>query len=486
MFGVQREMSGEVDPRRRRPGERDTCAVASVPPSVQGSVLLGCTRDLQRDQLGTYARAMAAHGDIARFRVGPPGIGFTFDAVFAPEGARQVLAADSAHYVKDAPVISEFTHFLGDGLLVSKGERWRSHRRIVQPLFTRRAVANHVDAVTAAAGDLVSWCEADAAADRPIDLHQLAMRYALRALGAAAFRDDIAQSLPTLREVLPPLGEHLKRRSLAPLRSPHWWPSPKNRRAERIRKPVWGVADSLIADRRAAGAEGDDLLSRLLAARDPETGQGLTDDDVRDEVIIFLVAGHETTGSALAFALHLLGRHQEVQDRVRSEVLAAAGEQGSARDDLDRLPYTAHVINEAMRLYPPAHTVVRRAVDDTELLGYHVEKGGILAVNIWGIHHRPTVWSEPFRFSPDRFESGQAAGERSRTVSGYRHLPFGGGPRACIGEHLAMAELVAAVAAIVRRYRLRSLLEVPRIEVDLALRPGGSLPCRFEPVGPRP
>ena len=236
---MERSSGDEVDPRSRRAEERDTCTVASVPPSVRGSVILGCTRDLQRDQLGTYARAMAAHGDIASFRIGPPGIGFTFDAVFAPEGARQVLAADSAHYVKDAPVITEFAHFLGNGLLVSRGERWRSHRRIVQPLFTRRAVANHLDAVTAAAGDLVAWCEADAAAGRPIDLHLLSMRYALHALGGAVFGEDVVQAAPTLREALPPLGEHLKRRSLAPLRIPHWWPSPKNRRAEQIRKAVW-------------------------------------------------------------------------------------------------------------------------------------------------------------------------------------------------------------------------------------------------------
>ncbi|HEV3401942.1 MAG TPA: cytochrome P450 [Acidimicrobiales bacterium] len=452
-----------------------------VPPSAPGSLLLGSARDLQRDQLGTYARAMGAYGDIARFRVGPPGIGFTFDAVFAPEGAHQVLAADSAHYIKDAPVIGEFRHFLGDGLLVSEGERWRRDRRIVQPLFTRRAVSTHLDTVAAAAADLVSWCEADAVADRAIDLHQLAMRYALHALGHTVFGDDIVEAAPILRTVLPSLGEHLKRRSLAPLRSPHWWPSPANRRAERIRRVVWDLADGLIAHRRAQGAHGNDLLSRLLSAGDPETGEGLSDDDVRDEAIIFLIAGHETTGSALAFTLYLLGRHQEVQERVRAEALEAAGD-GAADDyDIDQLPYTHHVVNEAMRLYPPAHTVVRRAAQDTELLGYPVEKGRIVAVNIWGIHHRPTVWADPSRFSPERFAATAHAGE-ARRRAGYTHLPFAGGRRACIGEHLAMAELVVAVAALARRYRLRSPLDVPDIEVDLALRPRGSLPCRFEPL----
>jgi cytochrome P450 len=451
-----------------------------TPPPAGGSFLLGSTLDLQRDQLGTYARAMAEHGDIAHFRIGPPRIGFEFDAVFAPEGARQVLAADASHYVKDAPVIGEFRHFLGNGLLVSEGERWRRDRRIAAPLFTRRAVAGHLGVVASAASDLVGWCEEDAAAQRPIDLAELSMRYALHALGHTVFGDDIVQAAPVLRSILPALGAHLKRRSLAPVRTPHSWPTPANRRAEATRRVIWDLADALIAKRREGGAEGTDLLSRLLRAEDSETGEALSDDDVRDEAIIFLMAGHETTGSALAFTLFLLGRHPDVQERARAEVMDVVGRQTGGQYELEGLPYLAQVIDEAMRLYPPAHTVVRQVSADTELLGYHLPKGRIVAVNIWGIHHRPSVWSDPFEFSPARFEASRAAPEPTRRSSGYTHIPFAGGPRACIGEHLAMAELVAAVAAVLTRYRLWSLLEAPRLEVDLALRPKGPLPCRFE------
>ena len=456
-----------------------TRATASAPPAFPGSRLLGNTLDLQRDQLGTYARAMAEHGDIAGFRVGPPGIGFGFDAVFSPEGARQVLAADAAHYVKDAPVIGEFRHFLGNGLLVSEGERWRRDRRIAAPLFTRRAVSGHLETIATAARDMVSWCDAEARAGREVDLTQLSMRYALHALGHAVFGDDIVQAAPTLRSVLPPLGEHLKRRALSPVRIPHRWPTPANRRAESARRTVWGLADALIARRRETGAQGDDLLSRLLRATDPETGDPLSDDDVRDEAIIVLIAGHETTGSALAFTLHLLGRHDDVQERARAEAMEAAGASTGVYD-IDRLPYVAQVIDEAMRLYPPAHTVVRRADADTELLGYPVPAGRIVAVNIWGVHHRDDVWPDPFTFSPDRFEERRRAPDANRRAGGYTHIPFAGGPRACIGEHLAMAELVAAVAALLSTYRLRSRLPMAPTEVDLALRPKGRLPGVFE------
>ncbi|MGH9177225.1 MAG: cytochrome P450 [Acidimicrobiales bacterium] len=442
-----------------------------TPPSARGSLLLGATRQLQRDQLATYAHAMATQGDIARFRVGPPRIGFEFDAVFSPEGAHRVLAGDAGNYVKDAPVIGEFRHFLGDGLLVSSGDRWLRHRRIAQPLFTKKAAASHGEAIAAATADLVSWVEADAGAGRPVDLHDLSMRYALSALGRSVFGKDIVQAAPVLRAVLPPLGDHLKHRALTPVRTPHWLPTPANRRGERIRRVVWDLADSLIAERRRTGAEGTDLLSRLLTARDPETGGALSDEDVRDEVIIFLIAGHETTGSALAFTLHLVGRHEEVQERLRAEAAAPA-----VTPDGDALPFTTQVVNEAMRLYPPAHTVVRKAAAATELLGYPVEPGRIMAVSIWGVQHQPSVWPDPFTFSPDR----PAVPAASTRRAGYTQFPFGGGPRKCIGEHLAMAELTAAVAALVSRYRLRSLLEEPALEVDLALRPKGTLPCRLE------
>lgn len=453
------------------------------PPSAGGSFLLGNTLGLQRDQLGTYRRAMEAHGDIAQFRIGPPRLGFIFDAVFSPEGARQVMAADAGHYVKDAPVIEEFRYFLGNGLLVSEGERWRRDRRIAQPLFTKRAVSADLGVIAGAAADLASWCEEDARAGRPIDLVPLSTRYALHALGTTVFGDDIAKVAPVLRVQLPPIGEHLKRRALSPVRTPPTFPTPANRKAEAVRKMLWGLADQLIADRRATGATSNDLLSRLINARDPETGEGLSDDDVRDEAIIFLVAGHETTASALSFTLHLLGAHPDAQERVRAEVAAAVGDDASATYDVEALPYTAQVVDESLRLYPPAHTVVRKASADTELLGYPVPKDRIVAVNIWGIHHRPDVWPDPFTFRPERFEASRAAGGRSRTTAGYTHIPFGGGPRACIGEHLAMAELVAGVAAVVRRYRLSSLKPTADIEVDLSLRPHGELLCRFEVLG---
>jgi cytochrome P450 len=459
-------------------------------PRITGSFLLGSARDLRTDPLGTYARAIRA-GDLVSMRVGPPRLGFEFDAVLRPEGARQVLATDAARYRKDAPVFREMTRFLGEGLLTSEGDRWRRDRRILQPLFTRRRVASYVDAISDAADDLVGSWRPAAGAGSAVDLHEGATRYALDALGRAVLGEDVVGARPLLSGALPGLSEHAVKRGLAVVRLPPTLPTPANRRAQRTQAAIYGLVDDLIAKGRAGERGGDDLLSRLLAARDPEGGPGIDDRNVRDQVLVFLLGGHETTASALAFSLQLLAGHPDVQERARAEAVAVLGDRRPVAEDVDRLRYTTQVVDEALRLYPPGHTLVRTAVEDARLLGHDVPKGRIVALSIWGIHHNPAVWADPDRFDPDRFAADRAGGDGGGEDGApggpphqarYAHLPFGGGPRACIGAHLAVTELVIALAAVLRAYRLRALLDEPVLDVGLTLRPRGALPCRLEPI----
>jgi len=436
------------------------------------SFLFGDARGLRRDLLGTFERCMLASGGApVTLRVGPPRIGFVADAVFRPEDARRILATDAARYDKDVPALAEFRRFVGEGLLTSDGDRWRHDRRIVAPLFTRPRIASYVAEMAASAGRLVpAWAPA-AAGGAPVDLVGPSMRYALEVLGTTVFGEDVQFAEPVIRETVPVVNEHVTRTALSPVPLPSWLPTPATRRAERARRRMWRMVEDLIARRRAAldapaDAPGGDLLSLLLSARDPETGAGLDDAAVRDQALIFLLAGHETTGATLAFALHLLGRDQAVQQRVRDEVGGVVGERPIGAGDLDALRYTTQVLNETMRLYPAGHTVVRRSV---------VPPRRIVAVSIWAVHRNPAVWPDPGRFDPDRFAPG-AAHDR------YAHLPFGGGPRGCIGQYLAMAELVVAVATLVRALRLESVLDEPALDVGVSLLPGGELPCRLQAV----
>lgn len=444
-------------------------------PTVPGGWLLGSARDLQRDQLATYEAAMHTHGDHVRFRVGPPLVGFVFDVVFRPEGAREVLGARDDVYSKDAPVYDEFAHLFGRGLGSSGGERWLRHRRMLQPLFTRQHVEQSLGAVVTAGRELVAGWDV-ASSGEVVDLAEPSMRYSLRALGRAIFGEDHLESAwPPLARTLPVLSEHAARRGLAPVRVPHSWPTRANRRAEQARSELHGLVDDLVEDRRSRPSAGDDLLGLLLEARDPETGAGLDDDAIRDEVLIFLSAGHETTGRALALALHRLARHDGVQRRVREEVDGTLGSREPTVEDIGQLQYTTQVIDETLRLYPPLHTLVRRSVEGGQLLGHELPPGRVVAVSVWGLHRNPDVWPDPDRFDPSRFDP-------DRDHDHHAHIPFGAGPRSCIGGHLAMAELVVAVAGVVRAFRLDAPDEEPDLQAGVTLGPAGSLTCRLEPL----
>lgn len=446
-------------------------------PVVDSNWLLGSARDLQRDQLGTYVDAMRRYGDHVQFRIGPARFGFTFDAVFRPEGARQVLASRNYSYTKDAPAYEEFAHLFGNGLVVSEGEIWKLHRRTLQPLFTPHRVAHTVPQIAQVSADLLGQLRATVAGGNTVvDVADLSVRYALQALSRTVFgSNDVHQAVPVLRAALPVMNEYATRRGLSPMRLPRSLPTPANRRTEAARRAMYGLVDEIVR-RRAGGHGGEDLLSLLLEARDPETGRGFNEQEIRDEVLIFLVAGFETTATALALTLFLLGRHSDIQQRVRAEACNVLGDRVPEAGDLQDLRYITWVLQETLRLYPALHTLVRKATDDTELLGRRIPRGRIVAVSAWGIHRNPDVWPEPEQFDPERFDPARA-GDRDR----FAHLPFGAGPRSCIGNHLALAELIVAAATLARTFRISSLDETPAIEAGFTLHPAGPLLCRLEP-----
>jgi cytochrome P450 len=442
-------------------------------PLVSGSRLLGSARDLQRAQLGTYARAMREHGAMARFRVGPPRLGFEFDAVFEPDGARSILSGVSTGYVKDAPVYHDFTRLFGEGLFTLNGEEWRRRRRILQPSFTRQRVQGYIPLMSGWAEELVRLLR-----DRRDDtgLPAAAVHYTLNVLGAALFGEDMASAGPVLHRAVPMINAEAARRGLAPVRLPPWLPTPAHRRTARAQQDLRSVVDGIVrgrGDRRGA----DDLLERLISARDPETGEGLSKQSIRDEALIFLGAGLDPPPNALAFTLYLLGGHEEAQQRVREEVRRVLGDRPPDAADLPALEYTTMVADEALRLYPPGHTLLRRATVPDKVCGHPVPAGRIMAVSVWGIHHNSKVWADPYDFRPERFDPAIAADRDT-----YAYLPFGGGSRTCIGKHLAHAQLVVAVATVVRALRIRAADREPPTVAGLTLMTGEPFRCAFEPL----
>ena len=430
--------------------------------------------DIRTSQIETYERVMRQHGDVVRLTIGPPGLRLELHCVFHPDGVRRVLAGPRGTYSKRNRFYKEIAESFGYGLLTAEGERWERQRRLTQPLFTRGTITTYSELMAEEAALLADrWARNGSTVDGNAEL----VRLTLRVVGRAIFGDDVQEAGEVLDWAFPVLNRRIFRRGTSPLVAPESWPTPDNRRAARARRAVDEVIDDLAERRRASGANREDLLSRLLTARDPETGQAMEPQEVRDQALIFLLAGHETTSTALTFTYHLLGRHPDEQERVRAEVDAVLEGRAPTLADLPALECTTMAIKEAMRLYPPAYALGRMLHVDDEIGGYRIPAGSNMAVSQWATHRHPEFWPDPERFDPSRFTP-----EREADRHPYAYFPFGRGPRSCIGSNFAMLESVIAVAAVLQRYRITSEAETVLLDTHgITLRPAGAVPLRVEP-----
>jgi cytochrome P450 len=444
-----------------------------VPTGPKGSYLLGMLRELRHDQLGVMRRAAAEHGDVAAMTVGPPGRRRRLYLVNHPDGVQRVLAGASARYVKGTPIQRQIAAVFGDGMLTSLGDTWLRQRRTLAPLFTPRRTDDYVAVMSAEAVRMIGRWTVNGSAR--IDLRDEMTEYALRVVGLTLFGDDLDGISSTVRDTLPALSSYALRRGLSPLRLPAAFPTTGQRRAAAARRAMFDAVDTVIAGRRREGRDGTDLVSMLLAIEDPQTGAPLTDREIRDQVLIFLLAGHETTATALTFACHLLGRDDIVQQRIRAEAASVLADR--PQNVLPGLRYTAMAVKETMRLVPPAHSFARISTVDDVISGYRIPAGATVFVSPWVTHRRPDLWPDPDRFDPHRF-----APELSEDRHRYAYFPFGGGPRGCIGNHFAQTEAVVATALVVAACRLRTEPGPISLATGITVRPAGPVPCHVTPV----
>jgi cytochrome P450 len=449
-------------------------------PGPRGSLLLGVTRDLQRDPLGTFERAAAAYGDVVRLIAGPPGRRVALHLVTHPDGVQQVLTNGSDAYTKSTPFYREIAAYLGDGVLTSSGQRWRQQRRTLAPLFTHRRIEQQIDVMAAEADRLAQRWAGPAAARTPVDLHAEMTEYTLRVVGRILFGVDVDDAIPVIRTAFPVLSEHVHRRGRNPLRLPRHWPTPALQRAANAQRSLYQVVDAIIDQRGRTSPDGTDLISLLLAVRDPQTGDALSAQDVRDQILIFLLAGHETTSTALTFTCLLLGHHPDQQRRVHQELDDVLGGRAVTADAIGKLTYTTMVIREALRLYPPGYALGRLTPTGDQIGGCHIPSGSVVLLSPWVTHRRPDVWPDPHRFHPDRFHPTAAAHHR------YAYFPFAGGPRGCIGEHFAMTEAIVATAVLLNAYTLKTTPAPIALTTGITLRAAGPVPCRITARHPSP
>jgi len=396
-----------------------------------------------------------------------------------PVLSEQVLVRDAARFHKTEIERHLFERVLGDGVLTSEGTNWRWQRRLLAPLFRHGEILTYVADMVAAADEQVArWQAAGATGVRAIDVDMTNATWSVivRTMlhGGAPHDIDAVMAAGSAY-----LGGTPWIVAYGILGLPNWLPHPATFRLRRAARAFRASVGSIIASRETNGSEAHDLLGRLLAARDPETGKPLPRDLLVDNLATLLEAGHETTAKALTWALYLLARAPHWQDRVRSEVISAAGEAPLTAAHVARLDVTERVIKEAMRLYPPAPLLSRTPIEPIEIGGYQLNPGDPVFMPIFAIHRHRALWKDPDRFDPDRFLPDREA-QLERT----QYMPFGAGPRICLGATFAMVEAKTLLASFVRAARfIWDGKHLPEPVSRVTLRPKGGMPLIVELLG---
>jgi len=414
---------------------------------------------MRRDPLGFLARA-APLGDVVRLRFGR--------SVFLlnhPDHAMRVLHENHANYRKNF-FYDRMKPLVGEGLLTSEGDDWKRKRRLAQPAFHRERLAGLLGIMSRHTSAMLDRWAPAAARGEPLDVAAELMGLTLTVVGHALFGQDMLGGADQTGRALTTALRITNQRFFALMVAPPWVPTPRNVRFSAAMRVLGDLVDGIIASRRA-GSPRDDLLGMFMEARDADGGGGLTDAELRDEVMTMVLAGHETTANALTWAFHLLGGAPEVERALHQESSGVLQGREVALGDLPCLDLASRIHQEAMRLFPPAWIFGREAIAPDRFGAHSVPAGAAVSISPYLLHRDPRFWEVPERFDPDRFLPAQVA-RRHR----YAYLPFAAGPRMCIGNAFAMMEMQIVLALVSSRYRLAPVPERP-VELDpsVTLRP---------------
>ncbi len=395
-----------------------------------------------------------------------------------PESVRQVMVANSDNYGKSRQMQRALRPLIGDGMFIANGETWRRSRRMALPAFHHTRIRLFAEVMARTAQEMRERWDRQAPGAE-LDIAAEMTRVTAEVVCRTMFSDDLGEErAAVVFEGFDAYQDTLSQVDFGELLGlPSWWPRRPAWRARRAAAAIHGVLDEIIAARRAAGAATrNDLLGMLLEARD-EDGSPMSARQIRDEVAVIFLAGHETTASALSWAWYLLSQHPEAEAKLHEEVDRVLGGRAPGYDDVPSLTYTRWVFDEALRLYPPVAVFSREAQTADTIRGRQIPSGAMVLVVPWLLHRHKSLWRNPDAFEPERFSP-----ERSEGRPKHAYVPFGAGPRTCLGANFALAEGVIILATVAQRYRL-ALRPGHVVEpvCRLSLRPRDGLPMRLEP-----
>ena len=447
--------------------------IARFPPGVSGFKLLLMMPEFRKDALGTFARLWEQFGGIVCFR----GL-WTAYMLTAPQHIEHVLQTNSRNYRKgkEYKLLKSFT---GNGLFVSEGDLWLRQRRLAQPVFHRQRISAFAKIMTDSTKGMLERWRPFAERGEPLEVVSEMMRLTLGIVGKALFSTDLGErEAGTLGDAFEVIRTYSMRRMFALIRLPESFPTTANRRYRAALRSVDKLIYDLIAERRQQRNPASDLLSMLIEARDAETGEGMSDRQLRDEAATLVGAGYETTTQALGWTWYLLSQHPSAERKLHAELSEVLGGRAPTFDDLPKLQYTRMVFEEAMRLYPPVWAISRAAVGADEIGGYAIAPDSEILLFPYLTHRHPQYWKEPEKFIPDRF-----APEKASARPAFAYFPFGGGPRQCIGNNFALMEAQLIIATVAQKYRLELVPEQSvEPEPSVTLRPRAGLKMKLSKV----
>src|SRR5215208_110495 len=427
-----------------------------APPGPKGHPLGGNVREYARDPLGFLSRCVREYGDVVELRF----MGQPIYLLADPGLIEYVLVENNRNFTKTR-ILKRSRRLLGEGLLTSEGEFWRRQRRLAQPAFHRKRVAAYGEVMAAfAERSLGAWRDG-----QTIDVHEEMMHLTLEIVAKYLFDADVgARTTDVGKAMKVALEDFSSQRRL--LRIPKGIPTPHNIRFETAPRRLDGVVGAIIETRRKSEEDRGDLLSMLMLAED-DSGERMTDKQLRDEVMTLFLAGHETTANALSWTFWLLSLNPEVEHELAEELARVLGGRPPTTSDLPALPYVECVLKESMRLYPPAWVVGREAIAECEVGGYRMAAGTTALMSQWIVHRDHRYHEDPERFDPDRWTA-----QYEKALPRFAYFPFGGGPRQCIGASFAMTEACLILAAVAKRFKME-LAPGQRVEpyASITLRP---------------
>ncbi len=407
---------------------------------------------IQRDPLAFLQGSVAAHGDFIHY---PLGLWEVYQ-LNHPDLIEHVLVTNQRNYSKNTVQYNTLAKITGRGLLTSDGRFWRRQRRMIQPAFHRQKVLGWGQTMMAATQKMLQKWQPIAQSGQPLDIDEEMMAVTLEIIGQALLGIDLEEDAAELARAVLTMLDYVVYRSQRPIVLPLAIPTPRNRRFRAGLQKLDALIDRAITDHQQGRSNPDDILSQMLAATNRETGETMSRAELRDELITLIVAGHETAASGLSWLFYLLSQNPTVEGELVAEIDGVLNGRLPTTDDLPNLPTVKRVIAEALRLYPPAWVITRRAVESDTMLGEPIPANAIIIMSPYTTHRHPAFWEKPEQFYPDHFLP-EAEMQRPR----YAYFPFGGGARLCIGDQFARVEMGLVVTAVYQKYRLKLLPNHP-------------------------